>query len=478
MKLIDVRRLLLCLITVFCPYAVQAVNLANLPDFTPLVESNSPSVVNISTRIAPDQNAPDIDPRQAPTIPPGTPFDELFKRFFGEQGPMPRERRGQSLGSGFIISPDGYVLSNYHVIKGADEILVRLTDKREFIAKVVGTDERIDLALLKINATGLPVARLGNSSSLKVGGWVLAIGTPFGFDHSATAGIVSAIGRNLPYDSYVPFIQTDVAINPGNSGGPLINMDGQVVGINSQIYSRTGGYMGLSFAIPIEVAMEVVDQLKSQGRVTRAWLGVLIQDVTRELAESFGMKQPEGALIAQVMPDSPAQRAGIQVGDVITRFNDKAIENSADLPYLVGRSRVGSKAPVAVLREGKARTLTLTLAELPAEEATRTARAVPGAEPDNRLNLTVKDMTPEERQQSALKKGAVVVLQVNDGPAAEAGVRAGDIILSLNNTEIENTRQFTRAVQDLPTGKAVPLLVQRDRGALFLALKVQSNTGK
>ncbi|WP_428623593.1 Do family serine endopeptidase, partial [Sedimenticola sp.] len=318
-----------------------AVQAQSLPDFTNLVETYSPSVVNISTKqhkTVPGRLNRDF---QIPDLPEGSPLNEFFRHFFGEgQGQdEPREYDARSLGSGFIISDDGYIMTNFHVVNGADEILVRLSDRREFIAKVIGMDKTSDIALLKIDATELPKVKIGTTYNLKVGEWVLAIGSPFGFDHSVTAGIVSAKGRSLPNENYVPFIQTDVAINPGNSGGPLFNLEGEVVGINSQIYSRTGGFMGLSFAIPIELAMNVVDQLRTSGEVKRGWLGVMIQDVTRELAKSFGMQYPYGALIAKVVPGSPSEKAGLEVGDVILKYNGTKLESSSMLQHLVGASR-------------------------------------------------------------------------------------------------------------------------------------------
>ena len=313
-----------------------------LPDFTELVEQNRAAVVNISTsqRRTASPNRPRV-PRgfEIPDLPEDSPFQEFFRRFFGE-GEI-EEFDTQSLGSGFIISPDGYIISNNHVVRNADEVIVRLTDRREFKATVVGTDERSDVALLKIEASELPVVELGTGYELKVGEWVLAIGSPFGFDYSVTAGIVSAKGRSLPRENYVPFIQTDVAINPGNSGGPLFNLQGQVVGVNAQIFSRTGGFMGLSFAIPIDVAMNVANQLRDKGRVSRGWLGVLIQDVTLELAESFGMDKPQGALIARVLDGSPARRAGIEVGDILLSFDGRSIDRSSELPPIVGHTPVG-----------------------------------------------------------------------------------------------------------------------------------------
>jgi len=328
----------------------------NLPDFTQLVETYGPAVVNISTSSKKNNNEENSkekqpDYRAIPGIPEDSPFYEFFRRFFDNEGnDFFEERPATSLGSGFIISTDGYVVTNNHVINEAQEIIVRLSDRREFTAKIIGSDKRSDLALLKVEATDLPTVKLGSSTNLKVGEWVLAIGSPFGFDYSVTAGIVSAKGRSLPSDTYVPFIQTDVAINPGNSGGPLFNLAGEVIGVNSQIYSRTGGFMGLSFAIPVNVLKDVVEQLKAKGKVTRGWLGVLIQDVTGELAESFSMEKPAGALVAKVLPDSPAAAAKFQVGDIITQFNDKPIERSADLPPLVGSTPVDSKVTTTVIR--------------------------------------------------------------------------------------------------------------------------------
>ncbi|MGD2112551.1 MAG: Do family serine endopeptidase, partial [Gammaproteobacteria bacterium] len=322
---------------------LQTGQAGQLPSFTGLVKDASPAVVNISTSQKVRTGMPQLpEGFEIPDLPEDSPFGELFKYFFdhGDEGD-PGFHDAKSLGSGFIISKDGYILTNYHVVNEADEVIVRLSDRRELKAEVIGEDKRSDIALVKIEAHDLPVVKIGRSRDLEVGEWVLAIGSPFGFDLSATAGIVSAKGRSLPRENYVPFIQTDVAINPGNSGGPLFNQNGEVVGVNSQIYSRTGGYMGLSFAIPIEVAMDVVEQLKTKGHVSRGWLGVLIQDVTLDLAESFGMKKPRGALVAKVLPDSPAQAAGIKVGDVIVEFNNREVINSANLPPIVGSSQVG-----------------------------------------------------------------------------------------------------------------------------------------
>lgn len=379
----------------------------------------------------------------------------------------------QSLGSGFIIDEDGYVVTNNHVIKDAEEIIVRLSDRRELPAEVIGTDPRSDVALLKVEADKLPVVKIGKSDTLKVGEWVMAIGTPFGFDHSVSVGVVSAIGRNLPSENYVPFIQTDVAINPGNSGGPLFNLDGEVIGINSQIYSRTGGFMGLSFAIPVDVAMDVVHQLKTKGKVSRGWLGILIQDVNRELAESFGMKQPRGAVVLRVLPDSPAAKAGFKVGDVVVEFDGKKIYHSSDLPLAVGQADIGSKSKVTVIREGKSKTLNVTIAELPPEEELAEQRpAEPGKAKADKLGLRVETLSPEQRKELDLDKRGVVVREVEAGAARSAGIRVGDILLVINNQDVTSAEQFAKLVKDLPAGKSVPVLVQRGGSPVFLPLKI------
>lgn len=452
-------------------YQVQA---RELPDFTHIVTKTSPAVVNISTSQT-VKGHPRF-PRGMPQGPDGSPPpDDFFRRFFGDPGDGGDEDEfsTQSLGSGFIISSDGYILTNDHVIKDADKIVVRLNDRQEFKAKVVGADERSDVAVLKIDAKNLPTVEIGDSSKLKVGEWVLAIGSPFDFDHSVTAGIVSALGRSLPNENYVPFIQTDVAINPGNSGGPLFNMDGKVVGINSQIYSRTGGFMGLSFTIPINLAMDVVNQLKTKGSVTRGWLGVLIQDVTQDLAESFGMDRPGGALVAQVLPGSPAEKAGIEVGDVILSFNNKQIDNSASLPPIVGQMQVGQVATVKILRNGKAKTVKIRIGKLPPEDEIKQASSG-GSEGirDNRLGAVVKELTPDQRKSLDNKNSGVYVDKVHNGPARAAGLRQGDIILMINNEDVKNVSQFRKLVKELPKGKSVPMLVQRGPGPMFLALKM------
>ncbi len=449
---------------------------AGLPEFTGIVEKASPAVVNISTTQSVKQVRPGSPHGEMPQMPEGTPFDDFFRRFFGDRG----EGGGgmedfdtQSLGSGFVISPDGYILTNNHVIKDAKEIVVRLSTRQEYVAELVGSDPRSDVALLKIDAKNLPVVRVGKSADIKVGEWVLAIGSPFDFDHTVTAGIVSAVGRSLPNENYVPFIQTDVAINPGNSGGPLFNLDGEVVGVNAQIYSRTGGFMGLSFAIPIDLAMDVVDQLKTKGSVSRGWLGILIQDVTRELAESFGMDRPGGALVAQVLPNSPAQKAGIQVGDVVLEFNNRSISDSSSLPHIVGRTHVGDDVTVKLLRDGKTRTLKVRIAELPPDDDIKLAEETPqGKKANDRIGTLVTDLTEEQKQSLEVKKSGIFVEDVKTGPARTAGVRRGDIILMINNVDVKNVSHFAQLVKDLPVGKPVPMLVRRGNSPLFLALKL------
>jgi serine protease Do len=447
-----------------------------LPDFTVLVEENSPAVVNISTKQHKSQRSRFRRDYRMPEFPEDSPFNDLFRHFFGEgmgQDESPKEFDSQSLGSGFIISGDGYIMTNHHVVNEADEIIVRLSDHREFVAKVIGSDKRSDIALLKIDARDLPKVKIGSANDIKVGAWVLAIGSPFGFDHSVTAGIVSAKGRSLPNENYVPFIQTDVAINPGNSGGPLFNLKGEVIGVNSQIYSRTGGFMGLSFAIPIEMAMNVADQLKDSGRVSRGWLGVLIQDVTRELADSFGMKHPSGALVARVLPDSPAEKAGIQPGDVILKYNGTKINDSSMLPPLVGASRIDKPAKVIVMRGGKRITLEVSIGELPEEEGTEQAAVEPEPEKGDLLGMQVANIDAKIQHSLKLDSASgVLVEEIMEGPAKSAGVRKGDVIRMLNNTRINSVDELREQISALPAGKSVAVLVFRQSGPIFLAMRV------
>ena len=445
---------------------------AQLPDFTEMVKNNGNAVVNISTT----QNAPDmqIDSGQ-PQIPQDVPpeLEDFFRHFFqgpdGGRGYVPRDTH--SLGSGFVISKDGYILTNHHVVNNASEIIVKLKDRRELVAKLIGSDESTDVALIKVEANDLPVVTIGSPEQLQVGEWVLAIGTPFGFEQSVTQGIVSAKGRSLPDGNYVPFIQTDVAINPGNSGGPLFNMHGQVVGINSQIYSRSGGYMGLSFAIPIDVAMNVADQIKTKGKVSRGWLGVQIQDVTRQLAESFGMDRPHGALVAKVIPGGPADKAGIQIGDIIIDFNGHVVETSGELPPIVGMSGVNENASITIIRQGDKENLTVKVGLLPPQAS----QIASGASPEfavNRLNLIVSDLTDEQRQQLQVEKNGVLVQKVNKGIALDAGIQPGDVILRVQNTPIKNAADFNKTIANLPVKKSIAMLIQRDGSPVFIALKI------
>ncbi|AOE64437.1 DegQ family serine endoprotease [Pseudomonas corrugata] len=446
----------------------------SLPDFTQLVENASPAVVNISTtqklpdRRVSDQQMPDLE-----GLPPM--LREFFERGMPQQPRSPgggRQREAQSLGSGFIISPDGYILTNNHVIADADEILVRLADRSELKAKLIGTDPRSDVALLKIDGKDLPVLKLGKSQDLKAGQWVVAIGSPFGFDHTVTQGIVSAIGRSLPNENYVPFIQTDVPINPGNSGGPLFNLAGEVVGINSQIYTRSGGFMGVSFAIPIDVAMDVSNQLKTEGKVSRGWLGVVIQEVNKDLAESFGLEKPAGALVAQIQDGGPAAKGGLQVGDVILKLNDQPIIMSADLPHLVGALKAGAKANLEVIRDGKRKNVELTVGAIPEEGAELESQPKSGVErSSNRLGVAVVELTAEQKKALDLQ-GGVVIKEVQDGPAALIGLQPGDIITHLNNQAIGSTKEFTEIAQALPKNRSVSMRVLRQGRASFITFKL------
>tara|TARA_R110001592_G_scaffold87235_5_gene257739 strand:+ start:58965 stop:60401 length:1437 start_codon:yes stop_codon:yes gene_type:complete len=457
----------------------QALGVAqSLPDFTDLVEEVSPAVVNISTSRA----ATSSPMAGAPGMPDLEGMPPIFREFFEHsfpQGPQQQPRQQQpspqSLGSGFILSKDGYILTNNHVVEGADEIFVRLSDRRELLAKLVGADPRSDLALLKIETDeDLPAVRIGKSSDLKPGEWVLAIGSPFGFDHSVTAGIVSAKGRSLPTENYVPFIQTDVAINPGNSGGPLLNLKGEVVGINSQIFTRSGGFMGLSFAIPADVAMDVVEQLKVSGSVQRGWLGVVVQEINKDLAESFGLPKPAGALVAQIMPGGPADEGGLEVGDVILEFDGKEINMSSDLPHAVGRVRPGTEAKLVVMRDKKRRTIELKVGALPEDDAvaasSEPAEAVPSAA-SNRLGVVVAELTDQQREALDISVG-IAVREVRQGPAAMVGLRPGDVVTSLDNQQIESVKQFEQLTEKLPTNRSVSMRVIRQGRASYITFRL------
>lgn len=464
---------LLAFVVLLVPVLSQA---RGLPDFTGLVEEQHPTVVNISTTRSNSEL----------TLPPGmdmpnlenTPFGDLLKKFLQEQqrggGRGRPSEEPSSLGSGFIISADGYVLTNNHVVEGADQVLVRLSDRRQLVAEIVGTDKRSDVAVLKVEAEGLPVVEIGSSEDLKVGEWVLAIGSPFGFDFSVTAGIVSAKGRSLPNENYTPFIQTDVAINPGNSGGPLFNLDGEVVGVNSQIYSRSGGFMGLSFAIPIEEAMDVADQLRESGQVSRGWLGVVIQEVTRDLAESFGMDTASGALVSQILPDSPAASSDLQVGDVIVGFNGNTVSTSSSLPPLVGRVRAGKNADVEVIRGGKRENVVVKIGELPqADELAARSNGGKAEKADDKLGLTVIELSNEDREVSGVESGGVLVSEIENGSVADkGGLLPGDVISRLDGQVVKSLDSYRAIIKNVEDGKSVAVLVQRQGRPMFLALRL------
>lgn len=437
--------------------------IAQLPEFTDLVKRASPAVVNISaTREVDHSRFEGFEEREIP---------DFFRRFFHDfRGRAPRP----SAGSGFIISSDGYILTNNHVVDDADEIIVALSDRRERVATLVGADAYSDLALLKIDAKNLPTVEFGSSDDLEVGEWVVAIGSPFGFEYSVTAGIVSAKGRSLPdpNGNYVPFIQTDVAINPGNSGGPLFDLDGKVVGINSQIFTRSGGFMGLSFAIPVDVAMEVVEQLKEKGSVSRGWLGVLIQRVDRDLAESFGLDRPAGALITQVFADSPAEAAGLKEGDIIVEFAGKQIDLSSELPHVVGRTKADSEVDVIIVRNGEQKTLKVSVGELDEEQIGELTRGGGQAGPsDNRLGIEVRELTAEQQEQLGVDKG-VLVTRVGSGSARIAGIQRNDVITSLNNEWITSVEQFRNMVSNLEPGVAIPVRIVRRGRPEYLVIKI------
>lgn len=442
-----------------------------LPDFTELVEKNGPAVVNIRTiaRVSVAQGVP-----QLPDLEEGDPMLEFFRRFFPQPGPRPgprgpREREmPRGLGSGFIISSDGYLLTNHHVVDGADEILVTLTDRREFKGRLIGSDRRTDVALVKIDASGLPAVKIGDPNKVKVGEWVIAIGSPFGLDNTVTAGIVSAKGRET--GEYLPFIQTDVAVNPGNSGGPLINMRGEVIGINSQIFTTSGAYAGISFAIPIDEAMNVAEQLRTVGRVIRGRIGVTIGDVGKDVAEAIGLGRPRGALVSAVERDSPAEKAGVEAGDVILRFAGRDIERSSDLPRIVGGTKPGTRVAMQVFRKGKTVDLQVTVAELPADRpVARRGTETPRSGAANSLGLVVSDVPPERLKELRLR-GAVQVDSV-DGAAARVGVRPGDLILAINNVEVASAKQFNDLVAKLDPKNRVLLLVRRGDQTTFLVIR-------
>jgi serine protease Do len=439
---------------------------AALPDFSGLVEKYGPAVVNISVTSngrrgvaanEDDNAAPDMS-----EIPPFLRDSPFFRNFPNPQqrGPM------RGMGSGFIVSSDGVILTNAHVVANADEVIVKLTDRREFKAKVLGTDKTTDIAALKIDAKNLPMVKIGDPAQTRVGEWVVAIGQPYGFENTVTAGIVSAKARALPQDSYVPFIQTDAAVNPGNSGGPLFNLKGEVIGVNSQIFSRSGGFQGLAFAVPIDIAMQVEDQLQKHGKVEHGRLGVTVQEVNQDLAQNFGLKSPAGALVSSVQKDSAAAKAGIEPGDVIVKFNGKDINGSADLPPMVSSLKPNTQATVEVWRDGKSRQLSVTVGGF--GDNTVVADSAKADLGKARLGIAVRPLSPEEMREGSLSNGLVV--QDVAGAAARAGIRAGDIIVAVNNTPVKTPVQLRELVAK--SGKTVALLIQRDDARIFVPINL------
>lgn len=445
-----------------------------LPDFSQITARNGAAVVNISVtgmlKTSSDDNADGATAqrRGLQGMDPNDPFFEFFKHFQGPNGGFPGQQQmpTRAQGSGFIVSPDGVILTNSHVVSEAKEVMVKLTDRREFRAKVLGADAKTDVAVLKIDAKNLPTVALGNTRDLKVGEWVLAIGSPFGFENSVSAGVVSAKGRSLPDDSFVPFIQTDVAVNPGNSGGPLFNTRGEVVGINSQIYSRSGGYQGLSFAIPIELASRVKDQIVAVGHASHARLGVAIQEVNQTFADSFHLEKPEGALVSNVDKNGPAEKAGIKSGDVILQVNGQAITSSADLPAMIGSATPGDKVSLEVWRQGKREVISAKLGDA-GDHAEKLAK-VDGAMGQGKLGLALRPLQPQEKREASVSQGLMVEQAV--GPAAAAGVQSGDVLVAVNATPIESVDQVRAMVAK--AGKSVALLIQRDGNKIFVSVRL------
>lgn len=462
----NARRMLLsvCLILVS---AVTYAQTARFPDFAGIVSANRRAVVNISSTEVIKSAVPNFG-FGAPGG-PGNPLNKFFHNLPPQSQATPQKFVTKSLGSGFIIASNGYILTCAHVINHAKQVIVKLANSHDYVAHVVGLDTKSDVALLKIAATGLPVVRIGHPSHLKVGDWVLAIGAPFGFENSATAGIVSAVGRNLPGSDYVPFIQTDVPINPGNSGGPLFNLEGQVVGINSQIYSRTGGFMGLSFAIPINLAMRIGNELRTSGHVQWGWLGVTIQDVTRKLAESFHLRKPYGALVSEVLPGSPAAQSELQAGDIIVRYDGRPIIHSSDLPPLVGLSPIGSKARLKVMHDGHPETLLVSIGALPEVMPTTYIKHSHRPRNEASLGLALRDLNAHEKGAMGVQAG-VFVEGVSSGPGEKAGIAPGDVILSLAGHTVDSVRGFMALAAHLPKHGPVPVLIHRNGSSVFLAL--------
>jgi len=437
-----------------------------LPDFTGLVERYGPAVVNVTVveKSEPVSSRGGVPPGMSPN----DPFYEFFRRFGGGMVPRnPTPSRGE--GSGFIVSPDGYILTNAHVVNGASTVTVKTTDRREYNAKVIGVDERTDVAVIKIDAKNLPTVRLGDASKLKPGEWVIAIGSPFGFENSVTAGVVSATSRSMPGEAnYTPFIQTDVAVNPGNSGGPLFNLKGEVVGINSQIYSRTGGYMGLSFAVPIDVASNVKEQLIANGKVTRSRIGVSIQDVNAQLADSFGLDRPHGALVSMVEPGSPGEKAGLKPGDVILKVDGQEIDTSSQLPGIIANTKPGSSVALQVWRDHSTKQLTARPEEIQEQGQKVASRDGDKGDTASKLGLAVRPLDQQEKRE-ADTEGSILVEDV-EGPAAAAGVQPGDIILGVNGTRVKSVKELQSAANK--SGKVVALLIERDNAQIFVPIKV------
>jgi len=459
-------------ISVFVFMAMASQVYADLPDFRSLVKESAPAVVNIATIKSAKSRLQAFGFKG----PKGEDVPDIFKPFLPspeKEGAPAQKVKPESLGSGFIISEDGYILTNHHVVKGAQKIIVRLNDRREMEASLVGSDKRSDIALLKIEATGLPIVKIGQSSKLEAGEWVLAIGSPFGFDHSVTAGIVSATGRALRSETYVPFIQTDVAINPGNSGGPLFNLEGEVVGINSQIYTRSGGFMGLSFAIPVDIAMNVVDQLRENGFVSRGWLGVIIQEVSKDLAESFGLQKAEGALVAKVLPNSPAEKGGIEVGDIILKFEGDAINLSADLPHKVGVIPPGDEAVLEIVRSGEVMELSLVIGTLPSEKKlmAKSSPTSQGALQENPLNVVLAELSSAQKEQLGLSQG-VVIKRLQEGLGARSGLLPADVITMLNGIKVQSVSHLLELIKQAPKTKAIPMRIVRRGSPLFIPIKL------
>lgn len=436
----------------------------SLPELTTLIKQNSAAVVNISVE---GKSSGGMG-----GLPEGLPPE--LERFFRGMPGMGEEDdshayRAQASGSGFIIAADGYIVTNAHVVDGAKSVTVGLSDKRELPAEIIGADNLSDIAVLKVKAEGLPVVQLGDSNALEVGQWVVAIGAPFGLDHSATQGIVSALSRSLPDGTYVPFIQTDVAVNPGNSGGPLFDLGGRVVGVNSQIYSRSGGYMGISFAIPVNVAKTVIEQLKSKGKVERGWLGVAIQDINQELAQSFNLSQPDGALVSSVEPGSPADKAGVQAGDIITGFGTGTVKSSSDLPLLVGNTPVGTQVPLKLIRAGSEKTLDVTIAKLDSKDDKSTPTLATQGD-SSLLGLAVSSLSAEELKEGKLNNGVLVEQVMRDSAAEKAGLGQGDIIVSVNNQAVSSPADLKTAVQSAPAGKPIAMLIMQGEQTRFIAV--------